>query len=188
MSCETASKLTVAANDAIVERGFAGGIFEKKMMNKCKYININNTNFNAAVDCKFSWCVSLSENSWYVRSASHLQGPSLFTKGDTERKRGKKMFISNMLWEGKKRVCVCLCWGGFVTVTNFDRHIRLQKEHPARGWGHMVLPSAGVALDQVTTLARGSRLSQVYSFCPTLLNKNRRKNERGGLGGVEWVL
>lgn len=37
----------------------------------------------------------------------------------------------------------------------FDRHIRLQKEHPARGWGHMVQPSAGVALDQVPTLAQG---------------------------------
>lgn len=42
-----------------------------------------------------------------------------------------------------------------MTVTLSDRHIRLQKEHPARGWGHMVLPSAGVALDQVTTLVQG---------------------------------
>lgn len=42
-----------------------------------------------------------------------------------------------------------------MTVTLFDRHIRLQKEHPARGWGHMVLPSAGVALDQVTALVQG---------------------------------
>lgn len=110
---------------------------------------------------------------------------------ETLRERGgKKCLFQTCCEKGKKRVCVCvyLCWGGFVTVTNFDRHIRLQKEHPARGWGHMVLPSAGVALDQVTTLAWGSRLSQVYSFCPTLLNKNRRKNKRGGLGGVEWVL
>lgn len=42
-----------------------------------------------------------------------------------------------------------------MTITVFDRHIRLQKEHPAPGWGHMVLPSAGIALDQVTTLAQG---------------------------------
>ncbi|GAA6099649.1 forkhead box protein P2-like isoform X1 [Tachysurus ichikawai] len=40
-------------------------------------------------------------------------------------------------------------------VTSRDRRIRLQKEHCARGWGHMVLPSAGIAREQVATLRQG---------------------------------
>lgn len=44
---------------------------------------------------------------------------------------------------------------GFVMVTTRDRRIRLQKEHRARGWGHMVLPSAGIAREQVATLRQG---------------------------------
>lgn len=44
-------------------------------------------------------------------------------------------------------------WG--MTITDFDRHIRLLKEHPARGWGHMALPSAGVAQDLVIALTQG---------------------------------
>lgn len=44
---------------------------------------------------------------------------------------------------------------GFVMVTSRDRRIRLQKEHRARGWGHMVLPSAGIAREQVATLRQG---------------------------------
>lgn len=51
-------------------------------------------------------------------------------------------------------MCVNGGVGGKMLIV-FDRHIRLQKEHPARGWGHMVQPSAGVALDQVPTLAQG---------------------------------
>lgn len=58
----------------------------------------------------------------------------------------------------KRRAIKCVCkrgGGGGKMLIVFDRHIRLQKEHPARGWGHMVQPSAGVALDQVPTLAQG---------------------------------
>lgn len=40
-------------------------------------------------------------------------------------------------------------------VTSPDRRISLQKEHRARGWGHMVLPSAGIAREQVATLRQG---------------------------------
>ena len=42
-----------------------------------------------------------------------------------------------------------------MTLTFFDRHIRLQKEQRAWGWGHMVLPSAGVALEHVIPLCQG---------------------------------
>lgn len=42
-----------------------------------------------------------------------------------------------------------------VMVTSHDRRIRLQKERHARGWGHMVLPSAGIAQEQVATLWQG---------------------------------
>lgn len=72
-----------------------------------------------------------------------------YLQKETERWREEKMFISNMLWVEKNME------GGVMTITVFDRHIRLQKEHPAWGWGHMVLPSAGIALDQVTTLTQG---------------------------------
>lgn len=58
----------------------------------------------------------------------------------------------------------------------FDRHIRLQKEHQARGWGHMVLPSAGVALEQVTTLWQGH---DCLRFVPSVSLARQHKNSQG---------
>lgn len=41
-------------------------------------------------------------------------------------------------------------------LTSFDKHIRLQKEHPSWGSGHMALPSASIAPEQVTVFTKGS--------------------------------
>lgn len=50
-------------------------------------------------------------------------------------------------------------------LTSFDKHIRLWKEHPSWGLGHMVLPSASIAPEQVAVCTKGSRSdSQVHSF------------------------
>lgn len=50
-------------------------------------------------------------------------------------------------------------------LTSFDKHIRLWKEHPSWGLGHMVLPSASIAPEQVALCTKGSRSdSQVHSF------------------------
>lgn len=56
------------------------------------------------------------------------EGPFLFTLRDTE-KKGKNVYFKHVVCRGEKHERE----GGVMTVTIFDRHIRLQKEHPARG-------------------------------------------------------
>lgn len=78
-----------------------------------------------------------------------------------------------------------------MTVTVFDRHIRLQKEHPARGGGHMVPPSAGVAPEQVTTLAQGHnglRFVPSLSLVEIKTRRGEKKKKRWKWGGWAVVL